>query len=242
MQQHYWVTTTGGMRYLLLGLSAILLLLGGCAATPHRDYLPVDPQVMESVPQVNGAIYQANSSQPLFEDVRANRIGDTLTVILSESTNASKQNTTSTSKENEIGISNPTLLGSPVQFNTRSNFALQSTSNNTLEMGLNSEQAFDGSGSSTQSNQLTGSVTVTVAKVLPNGNLVVRGEKLLTLDNGSEYVRIKGIVRPSDISANNSISSTKVAHAQITYGGTGVIADAGRHGWMSRLILKFWPF
>lgn len=227
-----------------------LLQAGGCATLPDPDYAPVYPRQGDYEPASTGSIYQAGNSVAIFEDIKARKVGDTLTIVLVESTDASKKNRTSTSKENEVNLANPTLFGSEVQFDIdgstlnriRGGFPVQSRTDNTLEIGLNSSSIFDGSGSSQQSNSLKGSVTVTVSRVLTNGNLVVRGEKIITLNQSNEYVRIKGIVRPSDIDANNSVPSTKVAHAQITYGGTGVLADASKHGWLSRALLKAWPF
>lgn len=228
----------------------VLQYATACATLPDPDYAPVPPAQMVQHSLSNGSIYQSGQGVALFEDHKARTVGDTLTIVLIESTDASKQNNTSTSKENEVDLANPTLFGSDVEFDIdgstmnriRGGFPVQSRTGNNLEMGLNSSSSFDGSGTSQQSNSLNGSVTVTVSEVLPNGNLLVRGEKIITLNQSNEYVRIKGIVRPADIDANNSVPSTKVAHAQITYGGTGAIADASKHGWLSRALLKVWPF
>ncbi|MDH5632699.1 MAG: flagellar basal body L-ring protein FlgH [Gammaproteobacteria bacterium] len=228
----------------LFVLLLLALMMSACASLPDPEYRPVppQPQVQAEPVAASGSIYQAANGVRWFEDLKARRVGDTLTIVLVESTNASKENSTSTSKETDIGLSNPTLLGSPVQFDVRRNFALENTTNNNMEIGISGGQTFDGSGSTSQSARLNGSVTVSVAEVLPNGNLVVRGEKMIVLDQGEEYVRIRGIVRPIDISADNSVASTKVAHAEITYGGRGAVADAGSQGWLSRFFMKFWPF
>ena len=113
------------------------------------------------------------------------------------------------------------------------------------EQVLNNEwestQEFDGQGSSSQSNRLDGNITVTVADVLPNGNLYVRGEKWLTLNQGEEFVQVAGIVRPVDIAADNSVPSYKVADARITYSGKGLLDDANEPGLIARLFMKFWP-
>ncbi len=223
-----------------------ILMTSACATTPDPDYAPVRPSAVIPIPALNGAIYQAGQELALFEDLRARRVGDILTIRLIENTNASKRSNTSTSKENEIALANPTLFGSAIGFNLENGLfkglPLQNRTGNTLETGMNTSQVFDGSGSSNQSNSLRGSVSVSVSEVLANGNLVVRGEKLITLDQGDEYVRITGIVRPIDIAADNSVPSTKVAHAQITYGGDGTVADASKQGWLSKFFLKYWPF
>ena len=101
---------------------------------------------------------------------------------------------------------------------------------------------FDGKGEATQSNQLNGEISVTVAEVYPNGTLLVRGEKLLTLNRGDEHIRISGIVRDADISADNRVPSTRVANAKITYSGNGEIARASRQGWLQRFFTMLSPF
>ncbi len=208
------------------------IFLVGCVSvpTPDPDYAPVMP-TSYAPGTVNGAIYHESSSIALFEDIKARRVGDVLTVVLVEQTNASTQAATSTTKDNEIDIPAPTFMGR------------QSTrKGNPLTNSLESEQDFEGEGSSSQSNSISGNITVTVVETLANGNLVVRGEKLINLNQGSEYVRIKGIVRPRDIGPDNTVLSTQVAHAQISYGGTGALAEANKHGLLARFFLKLWPW
>ncbi|MBU1191881.1 MAG: flagellar basal body L-ring protein FlgH [Gammaproteobacteria bacterium] len=224
---------------------APLLLLSGCATmqAPRESYRPTYPPVPAPPPQANGAIYQTGYSMALFEDLKARRVGDTITVVLQERTQASKDAKTETSKENDITIPNPTLLGSMPQFNVPGIVPLASNRNNSLETGMSSNQEFTGEGSSSQGNSLTGNITVTIAEVLPNGNLVVRGEKWLTLNQGDEYIQISGIVRPFDIKSDNTILSSQVADARITYSGEGMVADSNKMGWMSRFFASvIWPF
>jgi flagellar L-ring protein precursor FlgH len=228
-----------------------LLLLGGCAEVQHKP----DPAFAATYPEAapekqarpSGGIYQA-SYQPgatlyLFEDVKPRRPGDVLTVVLVEETSASKAAKTATSKKNSTDISNPTLLGSPVQFGTPGFLPLESHSGNGLGTSLEGKRDFAGSGNSSQSNSLTGRVTVTVAQVLANGNLVVRGEKWLKLNQGEEYVQISGIVRPADIRPDNTVLSTQVADARIAYTGKGAINDANVMGWLARFFTSaIFPF
>lgn len=221
------------LRILVLVLAA--LALGGCMATqPVRDpaYTPPRPPMPETTRTNNGAIYQSGFGVRLFEDQRARRVGDILTIVLQETTNASKSATLETSKDNAIDIDGPTLLGGPVTRN----------GDEILAANIDSVQEFDGEGESTQRNSLTGRITVTVTEVLPNGYLMVRGEKVLTLNRGDEFIRFSGIVRPVDIRSNNTVLSTQVADAQIIYSGTGEVADASKHGWLSQFFLAFWPF
>jgi flagellar L-ring protein precursor FlgH len=169
----------------------------------------------------------------LFENAVARRVGDTLTIRLNEQTNASKSSSTSTSKSTNVDIAGPTIAGRPV------------TAHGTeiLNTQIENSTSFDGEGDSSQSNKLQGDITVTVAQRLPNGNLLVRGQKWITINQGREYVRIQGIVRPIDINPDNSISSLKVADAQIAYGGKGALNDAATPGMLARFFNAPWlPF
>ncbi len=194
-------------------------------------YPPSMPSQTEAAPVEDGGLYRPASSMSLFTDVKARRVGDMITVVLNESTQASKSASTDASKDTTIDTGTPTLVGTTVTRN------MQEILSNQVE----TEQSFTGSGSSSQSNQLSGSITVTVAEVYPNGNMLVRGEKWLTLNQGEEYVQVTGIVRPADIAADNSIPSFKVADARITYSGNGAVANANKPGMLARLFLKFWP-
>jgi len=163
----------------------------------------------------------------------ARRIGDTLTIRLVESINASKSSSTTTSKSTAVELSGPTIAGRPVTVNGVE----------VLSAGVDNAASFDGSGTSRQSNSIFGDITVTVAKRWPNGNLFVRGEKWITINQGREYVRVSGIVRAVDIEPDNTVPSTKIADARITVAGRGPIADANAPGLLSRFFNSRWlPF
>ena len=198
----------------------------GCGALPtaEESYAPPPPQQPVYEPPTSGSIYRSGTDVRLFEDLKANRVGDILTVRLVENTNASKNSATSTSKTTEASLQNPTILGIPV---TRDG-------TNLFEGSLSGEQTFDGAGASSQSNSLSGDITVTVVERYPNGNLRIRGEKWVTLNQGQEFIRLSGIVRPTDIEPDNSLASTRIADAQITYSSKGVMAAANKMGWVSR--------
>ena len=209
---------------LLIGLAA------GCSQTrivvqPDPQYAPVDLNSIEFKPLDNGSIFQSGRSVRLFEDNKAFRIGDVLSVTLMESTNASKSAETNTDKDDEIDISASAIFGSTGP-TINGNLALTNQ--------FDTERAFSGSGDSAQSNSLRGEIAVTVVDVLPNGNLLVRGEKIIGLNQGSEFIRISGIVRPQDVSTDNIVVSSKVANSRIYYGGGGVIAESNTRGWLSR--------
>ena len=112
-----------------------------------------------------------------------------------------------------------------------------------VQLGVDSSNEFTGDASANQSNNLSGDISVTVMKVFPNQNLLVRGEKWLTLNNGNEYIRLTGVVRPADISPTNEVISTKIANARIQYSGTGTFASAQKEGWLTQFFSsEYWPF
>ena len=217
--------------------AAVAAVLTGCSVLPK----PVEPGAYPAAEPMpagmtqsveSGTIYRAGHDLRLFDDLKARRVGDTLTVRLAERTQASKSATTDASRSTSIDTGNPTIAGRPV---TRNGTPV-------LNVEMGTSQDFTGEGSSSQSNSLDGDITVTVADVLANGNLVIRGEKWLTLNQGEEYIRITGIVRPRDILADNSVPSFKVADARIAYSGEGSVADANKPGWLSKFFFSMlWP-
>ncbi|MBB6240871.1 flagellar basal body L-ring protein FlgH [Rhodanobacter sp. MP1X3] len=215
-----------------VAIALALAALAGCAAAPSHedaDWAATPPPEPPPATQADGAIYHDMQNMELFADARAHRIGDILTINLVESTQASKKSETSTGKTDKSTISAPTLLGQSLSIGGK-----------TADTSTNAARSFDGNGSSTQSNQLSGALTVTVAQRLSNGNLLVRGEKWLTINQGQELVRISGIVRAQDIEQDNSVSSTRVADARIAYTGRGTLADANTQGWLSRFFNSKW--
>jgi len=234
------VNMNPGNMSLIAGVM-VALLFTGCASTPKQKIATAEEIFAMSAPQRidNGAIFQPAQGMALYEDIKARNVGDMITIVLSEQTNATKSASTSTSKDNNIDVTNPTLLGLPGVINS----TLLSNRPMTLESSLESSKSFSGEGDSAQSNQLTGSVTALVTAVLPNGYLRIEGEKNISINQGDEYVRIKGIIRPVDIRSNNSISSTQVANAEISYGGDGVVANSNDMGWLAKMFNSiWWPF
>ena len=229
---------------ILIALS-LLVLLVACSSGPKRDlsYAPPRPAVPISTVESNGSIYMSGYRVAWFEDQRARRVGDILTVILSESTNASKSAKTSTAKTNSNSISNPTIMGAAVEFNAPKMIPLATHDNNNLAFDIGSEHGFDGQGSASQSNDLSGDITVSVIEVLPNRNLFIRGEKRIGINQGNEYIKLSGIVRPQDINPDNTIASNRIADVTILYNGDGQVADSGVMGWLSRFFnSELFPF
>lgn len=220
----------------ILIVIVLFLVQVSCAYVPPEpdpEYATVRPVFSRPLPINDGSIFKDGFERTLFEDLRARRVGDIITIILSESTNASKSASTSSSKESAVDFGIPSVFGG---LPTRNGVPI-------LQNSIEAERDFTGEGETTQSNSLSGSVTVTIVEVLPNGNLMVRGEKLLTLNQGSERIQISGIIRVSDISPTNTVSSTQVANAKIIYAGEGVLADANNPGWFTRFVNSgWWPF
>lgn len=228
-------------------LKVLLLLpfVGLTACVIHAPAQPNDPAYAPvigpgSVPPqpTSGSLFRANNSVSLFGDRKAHRVGDIITVVLSEQTSSTKSSKVEVSKESDINIGDDpngtlgTVLGKRPELAGLG-----------LLTNLSGDRDFTGEGDADQSNSLRGSITVTVADIMPNGNLSVRGEKWMTLNRGDEYIRISGIIRPDDITPTNTISSQKLANARITYSGTGEVADSGAMGWLSRFFNHpIWPF
>lgn len=216
--------------------AAALLLLSGCGALRTVEInqpLTARPAPVVAMPgaQTGGSIFQTVNYQPLFEDRRARNIGDTLIIVLNEKLQASKQSGSNVDKSGSTSLSVPTLTGNlPLKF-------LQGTS-----AAGSSDNKFSGKGDSASSNAFTGVITVTVIEVLGNGNLLVAGEKQIGINQGSEFIRFSGVVNPTTVINNNTVSSTQVADARIEYRGTGYIDEAQTMGWLSRLFMTVSPF
>ena len=224
----------------LLSSLVVLAVLQGCAAqqpvmsslSPSPDFAPVYPLAKDQTAPATGGIYGNRQSDAWFGRGRNYQIGDLITVMLNESTQADRSQKTDISRD-------------------ASNTALPSGANTLLgninpffdALNLNaSKTASTGKGSAAQAASLTGSVTVTVTEILANGNLVVRGEKKLGLSEGTEVIQVAGVIRPQDIGPNGTVQSLRLANAQISYRGTGDLAAASKPGWGTSALLKLWPF
>ncbi len=231
------------MRRLLIVLPLMsAVVLSGCVAPAPKPndpyYAPVLPRTPLPAAQNNGAIYQAGFETNLYDDRKAYRVGDIITVSLNEKTQASKNSNSKISKESSANIGLGSLFGGAVSM-------ANPLTGNAMNLGAEYDASRDtaGSGQAGQSNSLSGSITVTVSDVLPNGILAIRGEKWMTLNTGDELVRIAGLVRADDIATDNTVPSTRIADARITYSGTGAFADASQPGWLDRFFISpLWPF
>ena len=230
-------------RFAVIALAGAFL--AGCSTPPRHDpeFAATFPAAHDS-PQpaqaATGAIFQIGYETRLFEDTRAHHVGDILTIQLSEANNAQKSANNAISKKDNAKIDNPTILGASPEFALPGVLPLAAAAGakNSLASSISSANDFAGKADAKQSNSLTGSITVTVSDVLPNGNLMVRGERRINLNDGNEYIKIAGMVRPIDIAADNSVLSTKIADATIIYSGDGASADSNRAGWLQSYFLR----
>lgn len=223
-------------------LIVVACMVSGCAITPTpkvQQPMSVRPPDLPVIPpsQTSGGIYQAVFDYqgrgryiPLFEDRRARSIGDTIIVALNEKTNASKKTGSNAQRAGEIGLSVPSFLGLPFK-SIFQDLDLEATSSN----------KFDGKGESSSNNNFTGTIAVTVLDILPNGNLLVSGEKQIGINQGHEFIRLSGVINPINI-INNTVSSIQVADARIEYRGNGYLDEVQTMGWLSRFFLSISPF
>lgn len=222
------------MKTATLLVSLATVLLAGCVATspPTAVHQPmsVRPEMRLPVAPANGSIYNAATARPLFEDRRARLVGDTLTINIAEKIAAAKKSDTKADRSYDSSASAPTIAGLP--FKTFQGTTLSAKSSTT----------FEGSGENTSSNNFTGTLTVTVIEVYPNGNLLVSGEKQIGLKEGEEFIRFSGVVNPTTITASNTVQSTQVADARIEYKANGFLDSAQVMGWLGRFFLSFLPF
>lgn len=223
------------MRHLPL----CLLIASALTATPalakkreqeRAEYAPTYSMAAVRPAPANGGIFQAdNGYAPLTSGARAAQVGDIITIQLVEATQASKSTAANTARDGGIGLTPPTT-------------GIFSKLFSPSDATASGTQGFKGTGGASQSNSLSGEITVTVAQVFPNGTMLVRGEKALTLNRGDEYIQISGLVRQADVTPDNRVYSTRVADARITYTGKGEIARASRQGWLQRFFSMLSPF
>ena len=221
-----------------ISVAALVGLVTGCSTYTEQvvsqSFQPAEaPVILAKSTNKNGAIFQPGRSGLFATDQRARRIGDILTVSFNEIYAATKAQTASSSKTDAFGVTLPTGLP---------NMLTGGFDKDPAGLTAGTTRSFAGSGNAVQSNSFSGLLSVTVIRVFDNGNMEVQGQKELTLNNGNEYVRVRGVVRPEDISAGNIVSSDRLADAQIRYTGSGHLADSSQPGWLSQLMRTISPF
>lgn len=228
-----------------ISLIALSLYLSGCAhwldTLDLKDETVLPPSYPVDVkppPKLHGSIYQSGHEVLLYQDHNANRIGDILTVRLEEATQGEKQ---SKMKTNKVTTNN-TNNGSGTTSGGNIAPIILSEPLSRLITNTGSDLGFDGKGETNEYNKLHGTISVTVMRVLSNGNLIVQGESWITINQGREYVRLSGILRPEDIDPTNTVSSQRLANARINYSGSGQVGNASRGGLFTQMLYKFFPF
>lgn len=218
-------------------IAALVMVFTGCAT--HQPIQPDDPAYapVMSLPRAEaapteGSLYRSGYGLQLFGDRKAQRVGDVITVVLNERTVSQKTTNVSVKKESDASFNAGPILGTTPSFK-----------NLGLDTEMQQDRDFKGEADADQSNSLQGNISVTVADILPNGNLLVRGEKWMTLNRGDEFIRISGVVRPEDVNPDNTVLSNRLANARISYSGTGDLANSNQMGWASRFFNSpLWPF
>jgi flagellar L-ring protein precursor FlgH len=222
----------------LLPFVCLAVLLGavlsaaGCAQLVPKPVVPDESMQVPDLPErlANGSIYQGQrGSQPLFEDRRPRMVGDTLTVELNEQVSASKTSSSNADRSGSLGLA----------FSTSSD---RDSKVGNYGVNASTDHEFAGSGGSKANNSFTGTISVTVMQVLANGNLRVRGDKQIAINQGTEFIRFSGVVNPRSITGENTVLSSQVSLARIEYVGEGYINEAQRMGWLQRVILNLSPF
>jgi len=218
----------------LLPLAA--LLAAACSpmyttpSTAVHQPMSVRPDMQAETVPATGSIYRTTATRPLFEDRRARHVGDTITINMVERTSAQKSANANAGRSSNMSAGINALGGVSVGRLGR------------LSVDAGSESTFAGQGAAAANNAFTGTITVTVIDVFPNGNLLVSGEKQVAINQGNEFIRFSGVVNPDHVTTQNTVQSTQVADARIEYKGSGFIDESTRMGWLQRFFLALLPF
>jgi len=217
---------------------AVAAWLSGCALLEQVQRQPqievietkaVEPEAAPFVPLHNGSLFHADSYRPLFEDHRARLAGDTITVHIIEKVSATQKSTSTIDRESDLELAVTALpLASPNSFNRA---AAAGRHNNT----------FTGKGTTENSNDFSGTITASVVRVLPNGHLIITGEKQIGVNANVDVLRFSGQVDPRAILPGNSVASTSIANVRIEQRGRGQQAEVQSMGWLARFFLSLWP-
>lgn len=210
-----------------------LLFTAACSTVPPTQVhqpMSARPVLREPMPLATGSIYQAGNSRPLFEDRRARFVGDTITVRITENTTATKKASNKLDRSNSQKAAVDSFLGLPLSGLTG------------LALDASSSTNFNGKGEAANNNAFNGSMTVTVIDLLPNGNLLVSGEKQISIGEEQEFVRLSGVVNPTFVDATNSVDSSRIADARVEYKSSGQVSEGQMMGWLARFFLSVLPF
>ncbi|MDR2349493.1 MAG: flagellar basal body L-ring protein FlgH [Deltaproteobacteria bacterium] len=217
--------------------AVIVFLISGCGpklSTPstlnNQEGALMNPPVQTYAPpavKTEGSLFTDDTRPDFFSDLKAQRVGDIITINIVESSRANKQANTALGRNSTLNATVDTLFGIPKK--------IQGVETST-------QNQFTGTGTTSRNETITAKVSARIIQVLPNTNLVVRGSQEILVNNEKQYITIQGVIRPSDIATDNTVLSTYLADARIEYTGRGDITDKQRQGWLTRTIDKVWPF
>ena len=237
----------------------VLAGLAGCAATqqslppvaekaPLENHAQLKAEPLPPPPEFHGSLYRVGSNfDDLFRDTKARRVGDIVTVKISESSKATNSADTKTGRTSSLEAGIETLFGTEDWYrdkvlpNINSNLPRPDPFGNPSVKGSMSSD-FDGSGSTSRSGDLSAFITCRVTQVLPNGNLYIVGSREVLVNHETQMIILSGVIRPRDIDDDNVILSTFVSDAKIAYSGSGIVNDRQRPGWLANLLNSVWPF
>lgn len=235
----------------ILGVYMVLGLVAACAGTtanvqPSKAIVHTiqeedfsSENAAKRDPTSNAGLWKEISSRALFQDLRAYRVGDLVTINIVETSKASKKADTKTARQSSIdmGITNALGWESKLQ-----NLGAGSGFDNTAMFKASAKNSHDGSGSTTRDESMTAYLTARVVKVMPNGNLFIKGTRQVKVNHETQFITLSGVIRHEDISPDNTILSSYIADAKIDYTGSGPISDKQRAGWLTRALDTVWPF
>lgn len=225
-------------RSLLLALCGLsLLAIAACASTPQLPPNPPKYVYQKEKADKPSANSLWNNNASLYEDVKARRLNDLVTINVSESIVGSGKADSNTTKKSSIDAGITRFLGMPLDLTAGA-----------AGHGLSPKVAgtttndFKGTGLTTRQGKLTGTITAKVVEVMPNGNLAIESRKEITINNEKQILVLHGVIRPYDIASDNTISSSRVADAEVYFVGDGILQDKQSPGWLAKIADKVWPF
>ncbi|MBT5471586.1 MAG: flagellar basal body L-ring protein FlgH [Nitrospina sp.] len=241
------VLNNSNNKWKLIGLVLLVLMFPACSKT-HRavdSASTVIPKHLYAKPvvakQEEGALWPGDTSKNLlFEDNKARVVGDIVTVTILENATSSQSASTNTSKSTNMNMQTNTLLGLPTSLGVQNFLGLGNQFDPTVNATINNSN--QGQGTVTRNGSLTGTVSSTIIEIMPSGNLRIEGRRSVRVNNEEQLMVLRGVIRPQDINFDNTIASTLIADASISYSGEGVVADEQRKGWLAKILSRVWPF
>lgn len=248
------------LRNIVLSIMIIGLVTGAaCSTTSSRTgpenskmmIQPVpEPNLSQSTPKVRdkaseAGLWKEASSRNLFQDLRAHKVGDLVTINIVETSSATKKASTQSARESSINAGVDNLLGWEGKLKHLTSFGNSSVRKNYDSAAMfkgSLTNSFNGSGSTTRDESMTASITARVIEVKPNGNLFIKGSREVKVNNETQFIILSGLIRPVDISPDNTVLSSYIGEARIEYIGTGSVSDKQRPGWLARAVDFVWPF